>query len=322
VPERALDDAIAGLSTVDSATGSDLRAFVVGTDTADQVVIASVMLGDSLTGVVLDSIKAKTAAVHELTPRAYAPAAELSRGEVMYVESTVGSLGDLETELNAADADVFDPSAAYAKRLKFLVIRVSVAGNAINFYRALQPASWLSRSKKIAIRWQDGYFDKLDTENVLLFDGQFDALSTSGFALFTSKYTFERIFDYEEKMETQSKMTFAAISSGLRINGLAEMEKASTSNPGMMAKLASIQRNMDLYPDYAKAMTMAKLVPFVESHPETGVEIEGTGTSAEFVFHNDPPRRFKLLRLLDDDFLQSELTSNTYEANSKSDPLT
>ena len=99
------------------------------------------------------------------------------------------------------------------------------------------------------------------------------------------------------------------------------MEAACTSNPGMMAKLASIQRNLDMYPQYAAAMKMEKLVPFISRHPETGVEIIGAGASAELVFRNDPARRFKILRLLDDDFLQSELTSNTYEANSKSEPL-
>ena len=66
---------------------------------------------------------------------------------------------------------------------------------------------------------------------------------------------------------------------------------------------------------------MLKIVEFAEDHPECGVEIAGTGDSAQLVFHNDPQRRFKILKLLDDDYLHSELTALEYEANSKSAPL-
>jgi hypothetical protein len=309
------------LNAVGAATGSSLQAFVVGEESGKPLVVASVLLGASLTTELLTSVQAKATALADLAPRYYAPAAELSRGEVMWVESEVGSLKDVDAHVEAADTDVYDPAAAYAKNLKFLVVRVKVANQVIKFYRSLHPTSWLARSKKIAIFWQDGYFDKLETENVLLFDGKFDVVVAAQIALFTSKYTFERIFDFETQMAKASKATFTAITVGLRIHGLQEMEDACTSNPGMMAKLASIQRNLDTYPQYAAAMKMEKLLPFISRHPETGVETIGAGAGAELVFHNDPARRFKILRLLDDDFLQSELTSNTYEANSKSEPL-
>jgi hypothetical protein len=39
------------------------------------------------------------------------------------------------------------------------------------------------------------------------------------------------------------------------------------------------------------------------------------------VFRNDPQHRFKILKLLDDDHLRSELTTLEYEANSKGLPV-
>ena len=102
---------------------------------------------------------------------------------------------------------------------------------------------------------------------------------------------------------------------------LREMAAAVTGSPAMLGKMASIQRKVNQYPQYRQALTMPRLLAFVVDHPECGVEIVGEGDSAEFVYRNDPQHRFKILKLLDDDYLRSELTRLEYEANSKSAPI-
>jgi hypothetical protein len=62
---------------------------------------------------------------------------------------------------------------------------------------------------------------------------------------------------------------------------------------------------------------LPNLIVFIRAHPECGVELSSDGPDAELVSHNDLQRRFKILKLLDDDLLRSELTSLEYEANSK-----
>src|SRR5665213_3990900 len=96
------------LGSVGAATGSSLQAFVVGEEPDKSLVVASVLLGASLTAELLASVQAKATALADLAPRYYAPAAELSRGEVMWVESEVGSLKDVDAHVEAADTDVYD----------------------------------------------------------------------------------------------------------------------------------------------------------------------------------------------------------------------
>ena len=50
-------------------------------------------------------------------------------------------------------------------------------------------------------------------------------------------------------------------------------------------------------------------------------ELTGEEDAAQFVFRNDPQSRFKILKLLEDDYLRSELTLLEYAANSKSAPI-
>jgi hypothetical protein len=99
------------------------------------------------------------------------------------------------------------------------------------------------------------------------------------------------------------------------------MATAVIGTPQMLGKMASIQRKLNQYPEYKAALTMTNLVAFVRSHPECQVDTRGEGEQAQLVFRNDVQHRFKVLKLLDDDYLKSQLTAMDYEANSKSAPV-
>lgn len=317
----ALDTALVVLEKLDDAVASDVSAFAV-TQTADgSDAVSSVGLSGGLKAEFLVAAKAKAESLRDLSPRPYGPAVELSRGEVMWVAGDTGTLSAIDPLVDAGDVDVYSQPTGDGARVRMLVVRVRVGDVNVKFYREIASSAWLAQSKKVALFWADGHFDKIDSKNVLIFDGAFDAVVVDGFALFTAKYKFERIFSFGAEIARQSRETLTKITKNLRIRGYEEMERACTTNPGMMAKLASVARRMQEDAGYAGAMTMDNLVPFVHEHPETGVEVIGEGANSELVFYNDPGRRFKILRLLDDDFLHSELTQNTYEANSKSDAL-
>ena len=110
------------------------------------------------------------------------------------------------------------------------------------------------------------------------------------------------------------------ITADLDIDGIEELKQAIARDLNMLAKMASVQRMMNTYPKYQESMTMEKLVPFIRKHPEWGIELSSAGPDAHLIFTNDPQHRFKILKLLDDDHLKSELTEFEYEANSKSSP--
>jgi hypothetical protein len=71
-------------------------------------------------------------------------------------------------------------------------------------------------------------------------------------------------------------------------------------------------------PSYAAAMTIDNIVAFAKKNPTLDIDFEGQSGKEELVFHPDPQRSWKILQLLDDDFLVSDLTKFRYESNSKS----
>jgi hypothetical protein len=85
----------------------------------------------------------------------------------------------------------------------------------------------------------------------------------------------------------------------------------------MMAKMASIRRSMEEDPAYAAAMTMPRLLAYIEANPAVNIEITGTGADRSLVFNPTSAHRFQIVKLLDDDYLRSVLTDRDYEAGSK-----
>ncbi len=336
--------AIAALGVIAASESLDLEVLVFANDPARSsplergaaeppaLLCRKVLLDEGLQREFLEVVRTRAAELADLTPRAYAPAAEISRGEVMHAAASVGLLPTVAEQLRSvSDHDVFDADEPYASRLRLLTIIVSEHGKPLGtFHRELKPTAWLERSRSFALLWGSGRFNRLHEHHVLLFDRKFDAFIAEGYALFTARGTFERIFALDREMAAGAKGTFDTVLRILPIRGLDELERLCLTNRAMMWKLASIQRHLDTVPGYAEAMSADRLTAFVRAHPEYGVElaqdepgVQGSAGAvpAEFIFSSDPAHRFKILRLLDDDYLASFLTNRAYEANSKSEPL-
>jgi hypothetical protein len=327
VSRSRVDGALEVLAAVvngdDRAALASVETFAITRENGDEPQLFRVRLDPSLEDEFRDAIRDKVGELIDLTPREYAPAAERSPGEFMYVSADDPPLlATIEGDVDTGDAPLFDPRTNEADGLRLFVTRVTLSGGpSITFYRELRPTAVLDRSRFFAAAWSNGRYNKIRTENTLLFDRKFDAVVIDGVALFTSKATFERIFDFLQEVRRNAVETYDMVIDGLRIDGAPRLYEACTTDPNMMAKMASIRRKLESDPAYRDAMTMPKIVAYVRNNPATGVEITGSGPSATLVFHADPRRRWKILRLLDDDYLSSVLTSHTYEANSKSAPL-
>lgn len=86
--------------------------------------------------------------------------------------------------------------------------------------------------------------------------------------------------------------------------------ESGTSSASRLSELANT-------PAYADAMTTEKLIAFAE---ERGIAIDTEESAGvrRLVFLPDPQHRWRILKLLDDDYLRSSLTELDYEVNSKS----
>jgi hypothetical protein len=191
----------------------------------------------------------------------------------------------------------------------------------VTMYRTVRRSALLGKSRKIAILRSGSQMELVKPEKAVLIDRGVDALVVRGVALFVDRRAFQRVFGFLEQIQEAAATTFDEVTADLRIEGLTDLRAAATTQLAMLGKMASIARKLREHPGYREALTMGALVSFVRANPQTGVEIEGEGDEARLVFRPDVQHRFKILKLLDDDYLRSQLTQLDYEANSKSAPL-
>ncbi len=253
----------------------------------------------------------------------YAPAGLTAGRERMWIPVAdvpmLRAIADSTTD--PANMRLFNPSKSPLDELRLAAMRVPGGPVAAVFIQSLTDNQVLAQSSRIGMVVKRGVIDLPPKGDILLFSRNVDAVLVGEIAFFKDRPAFQRIFGYLHEMQEQAAATFQLVTGTLRIVGRAIMTGVVTSSPAMLGKMASIQRKLEKYPKYKAALTMSNLVKFIGSHPECGVDVRGIGDEAQLVFQNDPQHRFKILKLLDDDYLRSQLTEMDYEANSKGAPV-
>lgn len=314
------DDALQLLANAPDFNGAGVKMIAIVPD-SQGLIGYKIPLSTDAQGAVAGIAQSVRERLQDATLIEYGPAVLVPPQHWMHVTSVDAAvLEQVEDIVGQTDLDGFSGQAA---TVRLIAARITCAdGTVMTFYRVADPMLQLKKSKALALLASDGVYSKLEPADVLLIQPDFDVVVIGGYAFFAKKSTFERAFGFVEELKKESLSTFKAVTKKLRIKGLAELQAACTKQPQMMAKMSSIKRSMDQDPDYAKAMTMKKLLKYIDEHPHVDIQIEEENGKKVLVFDPSPKRRFQILKLLDDDFLHSVLTTRDYEAGSKVQTIT
>lgn len=319
--QRAVDpaDALATLQSIPALAHPELLLVAAVQDEGFEV--ASAETTTNLSAALRTIVKNYVDEYTELSPTPYHSAGEVSEGHLMWLPAAeLPMLNADGIESAAADLPMVELAHPYIRRLRLSAIRVPTSTGLAVFYRALSPSSAIGFRGKLPIVRRGDRFDVVD-DRTLVLDRQIDAIVVDGIAFFDNRRRFQRIFGLLDELRRQAGKTFDQVTAGLRIENLDELRQAATTQLQMLGKMASIAKKLDTIPAYKQALTMDRLVAFVKNNSYTDVLVTGEGREARLVFQADVKHRFKILKLLDDDYLISRLTDLAYEANSKGLPL-
>jgi hypothetical protein len=254
----------------------------------------------------------------------YDPARLIAEDEVMWLPTAnVAMLAAIADGIrDVANLPLFEPERRTLRGLRVAALRIQSGRASATLIQAAGGSHIVASSHRfgVIIR-RRGLLDAPPPGELMLLNNRAAAVMIGDFTFFKNRAEFERLFGYLEEMRAQAAATFEAVTAGLRIGNVEEMATVVIRSPAMLGKMASIRRKLASHPEYRDAFTMDKIAAFIRDHPSCGVEVEEDRDGPLLVFTNDPQHRFKILKLLDDDYLRSELTSLDYEANSKSAPL-
>ncbi|WP_404367878.1 Kiwa anti-phage protein KwaB-like domain-containing protein [Corallococcus coralloides] len=167
----------------------------------------------------------------------------------------------------------------------------------------------LRPSKHLIIRAMGDRYTRLE-EPTLQVDGQFDAILFREYVFILHKHNFLNMFKYYEKLKALASTVLQAITERIPILNADAFKDKCLSQTHIMSKLKNISQK-----EYFKTVTMDDLKAAIATNGlEIGIAMGSDGVE-RLVF--DPARRWDILHLLDDRYLESRMTKNRYEANSK-----
>jgi Kiwa KwaB-like protein len=212
----------------------------------------------------------------------------------------------------------YSDQVALSESGNLLIIRLFTdsAQQLARFYQKLGTAKTLEKARRKLLLWQGDTFSRIETQTLVLDDNLRLAVTEHG-AIMTQPSVYELLFGALPELASQAQETYKATLAPLDIEGGAELAEACSHDINMMRKLASIELKLQ-DPAYRTRLTQDSLVKFIRSNPHVDVELVEINGQIRIKYDKRPQRRWAILKLLDDDFLRSELTDTDYVSNSKS----
>ena len=205
--------------------------------------------------------------------------------------------------------DVFDEDEQFVSGLRFYVIIAQpLEGDPIYFFRSHSPKKVLTQSHTLAVWKQRGSYDRVKVP-IFLFDEDIDCMSRSGMMFVFNKTIFQKIFRFFEEIQKTAKEALSAIKACIPIHNFEEFERDCGRHLWKMRKLG----NMAAKP-YLQRITIEHIKDTINKY-HLSVRIEEVDGQEMIVY--DPKDKWVLLRLLDDDYLWSPLTEQSYEVTGK-----
>jgi hypothetical protein len=189
------------------------------------------------------------------------------------------------------------------------------------FVRTGVKSEVVTAKKKTALVFSHGVYNLVDSNQLVLNDS-YDAVIIGDYVLGVQTQRFEQAFHFTDRILKAAGEAIDKHLVKLRIVGFDELATACKTHSGMARKAASIGRKIDDDPQYAAAMVMDSLLAFVDDHAADVKINTQEGPVGRLLVHDHEDRagQWAILKLLDDDYLTSELTKSFYEAPSKSRP--
>ena len=207
----------------------------------------------------------------------------------------------------------YEEDRTFLKGVRFYVIVVKppakMSEEPICFYRSYTQKNRLRRGT-FAVIWSGQGYNKVEAEKVFLFDNEIDCMSRGDTMYTFDKDKFHQMFHFFEELEKTVEESLSKIRH-LPIAHFAQFEQDCRKNPLKAAKLRSIANK-----PYLKRLTIDRLRQFIRKR-NLNVKIEIDRDTGREMLVYDIKSSWRLLKLLDDDYLLSELTAYSYEVDGK-----
>lgn len=208
-----------------------------------------------------------------------------------------------------ADVEAFQAEQEFVAGMRFYVIAVQPPQDEpVYFFRFYSQRKMLSRSHLFAMIYGNGVFDRV-TEPVFLFDHNIDCVSQGGIMYIFRKDHFQDIFRFFAQMHEIARETLETIRATVPIQNFEAFARDCEGQLSRLAKLQSIASK-----PYLGKISIEDIKRVIHRN-RLAIRIVKTEQGEMLVYN--PADKWTLLKLLNDDYLLSLMTEQSYEVSGK-----
>ncbi|MGH2497117.1 MAG: Kiwa anti-phage protein KwaB-like domain-containing protein [Ktedonobacteraceae bacterium] len=231
--------------------------------------------------------------------------------EYLDVSAYESIAGQIEPLVTLADLEIFEADEKFVAGMRFYVIVAQPPeGDAVYFFRAYSPKKMLSRSRSFAMIFSNGIYDRV-SDPMFLFDHMIDCVYQDGMMFLFKKEHFHEMFRFFEMVRKVASETLETIRIAVPIHNFETFVKDCEANMAKQIKLNHIASK-----PYLERLTIDNIKKVIVKN-NLSVSIIKDGNKEMIVY--DHTNKWVLLKLLDDDYLWSLMTEQSYEVSGKRD---
>lgn len=242
----------------------------------------------------------------------YSTGYKLDRQELFYIDldedpSTADTMNFIESVTEPA---MFTKEEDFTERLAFYsIVFENTDGTRAAFHRKHAPKNQLSRG--FIAKYVDNQFEELEPQSYL-FDEKIDFFTWDDYLFIRGAYHFRLIFKHFKQLQQEVGENVERVLDCVPVANGDEFLDACRSQPQMVSKVARVANQ-----PYLDDITMEDIKKTI-SEFDLDVQVLNANGEEMLIFESSVEQRWKILKLLDDDYLGSVLTDRKYESNSKS----
>ncbi len=211
------------------------------------------------------------------------------------------------------DIKTFSEGKDFINGIRFYVIVAQPdESEPVYFYHFYTPKKILKRTVLHAILGDKGEYDRIE-EKYISFEESIDCISHNGFMFVINKNNFQMMFHFLEEVQATAQETLETINYGLPIQNFDELIQTVNGSKTMLNKLKKIAAK-----PYIKDLKMSDVKKIIDQN-HLPIEIKIVDGQEKIFFNPKAKAREKyaLLRLINDDYLESLMTGIDYEVTGK-----
>ena len=201
----------------------------------------------------------------------------------------------------------FDFNQNNLENLQGYLITIGNEGNKIALYKKHHPINLLKRDRFLLIP-SDHRFIKVQQDAIAI-DRSFDFMMIDNNLIVLKLSILERYFGFEAVIRNQAQNTIDMIAANELLESIEQLNDI-VQNMTHARKLMKIRNSPVLN------VPVIKVINFIRNHPELNGKIGFNGTQTKINLETNSAKKL-FLKLLNDDYLLSELTDLQYDSHAK-----